>query len=63
MITFEDINNPFSKHPPSTKVKLDGKHVGSIKGNYKDGYRYFPKGQKTGGEKFSMLQDCKASLK
>jgi hypothetical protein len=42
-------------------VKLDGKLVGEIR-QEADGFRYFPKGQKTGGELFSTLPACKKSL-
>jgi hypothetical protein len=48
-------------------VSLDDKVVGFIKrvpwapeGGI--GYQYFPKDQKTGGEKFPTLRECKKSL-
>ena len=54
------------------KVYLDGKHIGEIRevenGTFSRfeipifGYQYFPKGQKEGGEIFSNLSECKASL-
>lgn len=42
-------------------VKLDGKIVGSIR-NVNGAFQYTPKGQKQGGECFSTLDACKASL-
>lgn len=49
-------------------VKLNGKEVGAIKralnkgpGNA-TGYRYHPKGDKTGGDFFPTLDACKRSL-
>jgi hypothetical protein len=47
------------------KVYLDGKHVGTIRKEREadsDGYRYYPRGSKTGGEFFALLSYCKASL-
>lgn len=48
-------------------VKLDGKVIGTIRTverlHHPDGYQYFPKGQKTGGELFNTLGACKLSLK
>lgn len=43
-------------------VYLAGRHVGVIR-QQKDGqWQYFPKGQKTGGEKFPTLAQCKRSV-
>tara|TARA_R110000782_G_C14456538_1_gene372849 strand:- start:44 stop:217 length:174 start_codon:yes stop_codon:yes gene_type:complete len=44
------------------QVLLDSKGVGVIKCDIGK-YQYFPKGQKTGGEVFTTLEDCKNSLK
>lgn len=48
------------------RVLLNGKHVGQIRGIYNVnlvvGWQYFPKGSKNGGEKFTSLEACKASL-
>lgn len=44
-----------------TKVYLDGKRVGTIK-RTDEGYTYYPKGQKTGGETFPTLSKCIKSL-
>jgi len=47
-------------------VQLGGKVVGRIKlavaGDGRAGWRYFPKGQKEGGEVFPTLEECKRSL-
>lgn len=44
-------------------VFLDGKRVGNIHHDFVDQtYRYFPKGQTTGGEAFKSLALVKASL-
>ncbi len=43
------------------KVKLDGKHVGEIR-KAKDGYQYFPKGEKKGGDIFKTVPDVQHSL-
>ena len=49
-------------------VYLEGKHIGQIRINSAEGertpqrYQYFPNGQKQGGEIFSSLEACKASL-
>lgn len=42
-------------------VRLDGKVVGVIK-NEKPGWRYYPKGQKQGGDLFPTLSECQRSL-
>jgi hypothetical protein len=42
-------------------VLVDGKQVGEIR-NTADGWSYFPKGQKKGGEVFKSLAACKRSL-
>lgn len=47
-------------------VYLDGKRVGTIKrtkGKNTPEYRYFPKGDKVGGESFASIQAVKDSLK
>lgn len=44
------------------KVKLDGKYCGDIKPSG-DGWAYFPKGKKTGGEVFKSTQEVQDSLK
>jgi len=44
-----------------TMVYLDGKHIGNIL-KVKDGFQYFPKGKKTGGEVFPTLEEVKRSL-
>ena len=51
MITYEN----------NTKVMLDGKHVGDIV-KKPEGWQYVPKGHKTGGEYFTSLSKCHASL-
>lgn len=43
------------------KVKLDGRHVGEIR-KVKDGFQYYPKGQKTGGVVFSKVSEVQNSL-
>ncbi len=43
------------------KVKLDNRHVGEIR-KVKDGYQYFPKDEKTGGEVFTSVPDVQNSL-
>lgn len=43
------------------KVKLDNKHVGEIR-KVKDGYQYYAKGQKSGGEIFNSVPDVQKSL-
>lgn len=46
----------------TTKVKLDGKFVGSIIES-KKGFRYFPKNiVQAGGDFFATLAECKLSL-
>ena len=42
-------------------VFLDLKYVGRIKKD-SDGWRYYPKGQKTGGDPFPTSRECKQSL-
>ena len=47
------------------RVRLNGKAIGEIRleaSIESAGWRYFPKGQKTGGELFSSLSACKRSL-
>lgn len=59
MITYE------TARPRIVRVKLDGKWVGTIRrdrGGARDGWRYFPKGKKTGGDSFPTLIECKRSL-
>ncbi len=55
----------------ATNVYLDGKHIGEIreeKGTLTGwdqqgiGYRYYPKGQKMGGDLYAFLDTCKKSL-
>ncbi len=51
--------------PEHFKVKLDGKLVGVIKRSGDDrgyGWRYFPKGDRIGGQVFPTLAACKRSL-
>lgn len=43
------------------KVKLDGKHTGTIKRTLR-GWEYFPKGKRTGGKPFISLALCQQSL-
>ncbi len=43
------------------KVKLDGKHVGEIR-KVKDGYQYYPKGEKNGGAVFENVSAVQNSL-
>ncbi|MCP4650379.1 MAG: hypothetical protein GY853_09920 [PVC group bacterium] len=43
------------------RVKLDGKIVGVIK-KVKEGYSYFPKGLKDGGEIFNSITEVQNSL-
>jgi hypothetical protein len=42
-------------------VFLDGKKIGTIK-EVKDGFQFYPNGQKIGGAVFPTLQACKNSL-
>ncbi len=42
-------------------VSLGGKHVGSIK-KVENGYQYYPKGYKGGGDIFLTFAACKISL-
>ncbi len=53
-ITFETAN-------PVVHVLIDGKRVGQIK-NMSPGWRYFPKGDRKGGETFRSLKLCQDSL-
>jgi hypothetical protein len=46
----------------SSKVYLDGKHIGTIKRMAIDCWRYFPKGKTDGGWNFLSRKDCKSSL-
>jgi EAL domain-containing protein (putative c-di-GMP-specific phosphodiesterase class I) len=57
-----EYSQPFRLHhfSPIT-VKLDGRVIGKIHQD-KDGFRYYPKGQKTGGEAFPTIAQCKRSL-
>lgn len=43
------------------KVRLDGKICGEIR-KVDQGYQYFPKGQKEGGEVFSSVVEVQKSL-
>ena len=43
------------------KVLLEGKIAGAINLE-KGGWRYFPKGQKLGGDLFDTLRECQKSL-
>lgn len=49
------------KPDADVKVRLDGKVVGTIKKEI-DGWRYYPKGQKVGGDLFKSLSLCQKSL-
>ncbi len=42
-------------------VRLKGRIVGEIRQEFSC-WRYYPKGSATGGEPFSTLEACKASL-
>lgn len=42
-------------------VYLDGKKTGIIKSE-NGGFRYYPLGQRIGGDWFSKISDCKKSL-
>lgn len=44
------------------KVFLEGKHIGEIRTVGASQYQYFPKGSKTGGDKFNTFQECRRSL-
>jgi hypothetical protein len=47
------------------EVLRDGRKVGEIRSENEAGhagYRYYPKGQKTGGAFYGLLSYCKASL-
>ena len=44
------------------RVYLDGRHVGTIKRGDGEGWRYFPKGSKVGGEPNHSLTEIKRSL-
>lgn len=49
--------------PAIVHVKLDGKHVGSIRHNEHTGtWSYKPKGSDLRGEEFPTLPACKKSL-
>ena len=50
-----------TKSSTETKVYLDGKIVGTIK-KTDEGYTYYPKGKKNGGETFPTLDKCMKSL-
>lgn len=45
----------------SCKVRLDGRIVGNIM-PVVGGWRYFPKGDKNGGDLFNTLQQCQETL-
>lgn len=62
-----------SRRPDRTvpiKVRLDGKLAGEIRHvlegtpgvNMREGWRYFPKGSRSGGELYSSPLECKQSL-
>jgi hypothetical protein len=42
-------------------VRLDGRKVGEIR-MLPNGFKYYPRGAKTGGESFPSLEACKSSL-
>ena len=49
----------------TVKVFIDGRHRGTIKREHEagsDGWRYYPKGNKYGGDFYSTLAACKRSL-
>lgn len=50
---------PCSKEP--LKVSIDGRICGEIR-KVADGYQYFPKGQKLGGEVLSSVKAVQRSL-
>jgi len=60
MITYEDYNHR-GRH--ETRVRLDGKFVGTIK-LVEGGFRYFPKGVGKGmaGELFKTVREVQRSL-
>lgn len=55
MITYGDITHGY------IPVLLNGIKTGEIH-HEKEGWHYIPKGQKTGGDYFEELSDCKKSL-
>jgi len=58
---WERLSYKHSEETPDVMVFLDNKKVGKIKcRSY--GYRYYPKGAKTGGELFPTLEECQKSL-
>ena len=49
----------------NVRVRFDGKIVGEIrkeKSRCFEGWRYYPKGEKNGGELFESLRACQKSL-
>lgn len=64
MITYKKVNR-------NIRVYLDGRAIGTIRlvaakvldtGKVQSGYRYFPNGQREGGEVFDTVEACKKSL-
>lgn len=62
-ITYTQVNESKVAKGRTTRwnARLDGKIVGQIRREL-DGWKYFPKGQKIGGEAFKDLSACQASL-
>jgi len=55
MITYSNIKDVVS-------VFLDGRHIGDIYQQFSDGFQFFTKRSKHGGEVFTTLCACKDSV-
>lgn len=55
MITYKEMANEIA-------VFLEGKRVGTIQHIFGEGWKYFPKGSRTGGDFYQTLRECKNSL-
>lgn len=62
MITYKYIRNS-NQDILEIDVKLEGKFVGNIRrSRLNDGWQYFPKGGKIGGEVFASIREVMKSL-
>jgi hypothetical protein len=52
----------YKQMPSYVQVSLDGKIVGKIKAYKDQGFRYYPKGFKSGGKIYKSVEDVKKSL-
>lgn len=55
-------NLTYKERMVDIRVYLDKRFVGNIRGDEMDGYRYYPKGQTEGGERYSTIGGVKKSL-